>query len=778
MPHPDKTPLWKLVLEQFEDTLVRILLLAAIVSFGLAVFEGLEGEEDYLQAFVEPAVILLILIANAIVGVVQETNAESAIEALKEYAADSAKVYRDGKLSEVHAVDLVPGDVIEVAVGDKVPADSRILKLQSTTIRVDESILTGESAGKFKQVEPIDDEKASIQEQLSLLFSGTTVTSGKCRAIVTATGISTEIGKISEAIQTEEEDDRTPLKRKLDEFGDSLSKVIAVICVLVWLININHFNDEVFGGNILKGAMYYFKIAVALAVAAIPEGLPAVITTCLALGTMKMAKKNAIVRSLPSVETLGATSIICSDKTGTLTTNKMSVSKFLVFDTISKETVYDVDGLTYAPLGDVKSADSGKIIPSPAAASPVIAELGRVCSLCNESSIVYNEQTKHYGIVGEPTEGALKVLAEKLKSEKPAVTAALDAASGQARTAVVSDSILADYERLAVLEFSRDRKSMSVLCKSKATGKNRMFVKGQPDSILARCTRVMTSQGSMPLAGDAAAHFTATVKRSFAAWGGGTLTLRCMALAVVEDAGDMTSYDFTKSNKFAEYESPLTFVGLIGMLDPPRDEVRASIRTCREAGIRVIVITGDHKNTAEGICRRIGVFREDEDLAGKSFTGAEYDSLTEAEKEAAVKRASLFCQTEPRHKSDLVERLQKQNEICAMTGDGVNDAPALKKANIGVAMGSGTAVAKEASDMILADDNFATIVSAVEEGRAIFNNTKQFIRYLISSNIGEVVWYARKKGGLDEEYVLVGVIYALKVYFLVILVCLLVSYMP
>lgn len=741
MPAPEGTPLWKMILEQFEDNLVRILLLAAIISFALALFE--EGE-DQLQAFLEPFVILLILIANAVVGVWQETNAEKAIEALKEYAPDEAKVVRGGKVFKIPAVELVPGDIVEVAVGDKIAADLRVIEIQSTTIQVDQSILTGESVSKMKQTEVVKDNRATIQDKNSMMFSGTTVTVGKARSVVVLTGGSTAIGKISTDI-SDQETEKTPLKKKLDEFGDLLSRVIGVICVLVWLININHFNDDVFGGNIFKGAIYYFKIAVALAVAAIPEGLPAVITTCLALGTMKMAKKNAIVRSLPSVETLGATTVICSDKTGTLTTNKMSVVKMIVFDStngVTKE--FDIDGTSFAPVGDVSY--EGKHVIKPCDNS-VVLELAKICAVCNDSNIAYNEEKNTYENVGEPTEAALKVLVEKLFTDDAAFNESLKAMSKHDRVNACNRFHEQKFDKLATLEFSRDRKSMSVLLEvkdksgpvtrsSKGSGRNIMFVKGAPESVLDRCSFVRLPNG-------ATSKITDEIKKAVHAkvleWGTGSNTLRCLGLATVDTAMDKAQYNFTDSTKFGLYETGMTFVGLVGMLDPPRPEVARSIETCRTAGIRVIVITGDNKNTAEAICRRIGVFGKDEDLTGKSFTGREYDDLSPADKEKAVRNASLFSRTEPTHKMELVKLLQSQNEVCAMTGDGVNDAPALKKADIGIAMGSGTAVAKEAADMVLADDNFATIVSAVEEGRSIFNNTKQFIRYLISSNIGEVV---------------------------------------
>uniref|UniRef100_G1SI34 Calcium-transporting ATPase n=1 Tax=Oryctolagus cuniculus TaxID=9986 RepID=G1SI34_RABIT len=733
LPAEEGKSLWELVIEQFEDLLVRILLLAACISFVLAWFE--EGEET-ITAFVEPFVILLILIANAIVGVWQERNAENAIEALKEYEPEMGKVYRADRKSvqRIKARDIVPGDIVEVAVGDKVPADIRILSIKSTTLRVDQSILTGESVSVIKHTEPVPDPRAVNQDKKNMLFSGTNIAAGKALGIVATTGVSTEIGKIRDQMAATEQD-KTPLQQKLDEFGEQLSKVISLICVAVWLINIGHFNDPVHGGSWIRGAIYYFKIAVALAVAAIPEGLPAVITTCLALGTRRMAKKNAIVRSLPSVETLGCTSVICSDKTGTLTTNQMSVCKMFIIDKVDGDfcslNEFSITGSTYAPEGEVLKNDK----PIRSGQFDGLVELATICALCNDSSLDFNETKGVYEKVGEATETALTTLVEKMNVFNTEVRNLSKVERANACNSVIRQLMKKEF----TLEFSRDRKSMSVYCSpaksSRAAVGNKMFVKGAPEGVIDRCNYVRVGTTRVPMTGPVKEKILSVIKE----WGTGRDTLRCLALATRDTPPKREEMVLDDSSRFMEYETDLTFVGVVGMLDPPRKEVMGSIQLCRDAGIRVIMITGDNKGTAIAICRRIGIFGENEEVADRAYTGREFDDLPLAEQREACRRACCFARVEPSHKSKIVEYLQSYDEITAMTGDGVNDAPALKKAEIGIAMGSGTAVAKTASEMVLADDNFSTIVAAVEEGRAIYNNMKQFIRYLISSNVGEVV---------------------------------------
>ncbi|NXI52114.1 AT2A3 ATPase, partial [Chloroceryle aenea] len=654
LPAEEGKSLWELVLEQFEDLLVRILLMAAFLSFILAWFE--EGEETT-TAFVEPIVIIMILIANAVVGVWQERNAESAIEALKEYEPEMGKVIRADRsgVQRIRARDIVPGDIVEVAVGDKVPADIRVIEIRSTTLRVDQSILTGESVSVIKHADPIPDPRAVNQDKKNMLFSGTNIAAGKAVGVVIATGVYTEIGKIrNQMVETEPE--KTPLQQKLDEFSQQLSKVIFLVCIAVWVINISHFSDPVHGGSWFRGAIYYFKISVALAVAAIPEGLPAVITTCLALGTRRMAKKNAIVRSLPSVETLGCTSVICSDKTGTLTTNQMSVCRMFIMEKVEGAQCslheFSITGSTYAPEGQILKDEQ----PVQCGQYDGLVELATICALCNDSSLDYNESKKVYEKVGEATETALTCLVEKMNVFNTDTSKLSKVERANACNSVIKQLM----RKECTLEFSRDRKSMSVYCTPTGPGHNstgsKMFVKGAPESVIERCTHVRVGTTRIPLTAPVREKILGRIRD----WGMGIDTLRCLALATHDAPVRRETMQLHDSSTFIHYE--VQHWGL---------------------------------------------------SPGSSFF-------------------SLF--------PDLSHPVPVTPAVFSMgCGQCINDAPALKKAEIGIAMGSGTAVAKSAAEMVLSDDNFSTIVSAVEEGRAIYNNMKQFIRYLISSNVGEVV---------------------------------------
>ncbi|KAB2056493.1 hypothetical protein ES319_A11G106100v1 [Gossypium barbadense] len=718
-------PLWRLVLEQFDDMLVKILLVAAFISFLLAYMHGSESEESGFEAYVEPFVIVLILVLNAIVGVWQETNAEKALEALKEMQCESGKVLRDGFLvPDLPARELVPGDIVELQVGDKVPADMRIAALKTSTLRLEQSALTGEAMPVLKGTSPIFQKECELQAKENMVFAGTTVVNGCCVCIVVCTGMNTEIGKIQKQIhEASLEDSDTPLKKKLDEFGSRLTTAIGIVCLIVWLINYKNFlsYDMVEGwpANVrfsFEKCTYYFKIAVALAVAAIPEGLPAVITTSLALGTRKMAQKNAIVRKLPIVETLGCTTVICSDKTGTLTTNQMSVAEF-----------FTLGGKTTTSL------------------------MAEICAVCNDAGIFCDGRL--FRATGLPTEAALKVLAEKM-----------GVPDAKMRNKIRDSELVANYlidrstvklgccewwikrsKRVATLEFDRVRKSSSIIVRE-AAGQSRLLAKGAVESLLERSTHVQLADGSLAPMDEPCRQLLLSRQTEMSSKG-----LRCLGLAYKEDLGEFSDY-YSENHPahkklldpacYCSIESDLVFVGAVGLRDPPRDEVHKAIEDCKRAGIRVMVITGDNKSTAEAICREIKLFSDGEDLRGKSFTGKEFMALSPSQQIETLSKpgGKVFSRAEPRHKQEIVRMLKEMGEIVAMTGDGVNDAPALKLADIGIAMGiTGTEVAKEASDMVLADDNFSTIVSAVAEGRSIYNNMKAFIRYMISSNVGEVI---------------------------------------
>eukprot|EP00697_Spironema_sp_BW2_P010689 gnl/Spiro4/26028_TR12967_c0_g1_i1.p1 gnl/Spiro4/26028_TR12967_c0_g1~~gnl/Spiro4/26028_TR12967_c0_g1_i1.p1 ORF type:complete len:1069 (-),score=293.63 gnl/Spiro4/26028_TR12967_c0_g1_i1:127-3333(-) len=777
IPEPDPTPFWKLVLSQFEDLLVLILLGAAVVSFLLAVFNT---GEDRFSAFVEPVVILLILVANATVGVLQESRAEAAIAALKRLEAREATVLRAGQWIKMDALEVVVGDIVELAVGAAVPADVRLIEITSTTLMCDQCVFTGESRGVHKTVKAVEISHPIVQDQTCMLFAGTFVTRGTARGVVVAVGVHTMLGTIQTGLQ-EADDQVSPLKQKLEEFGKLLAQVIAVICGLVWLINIGHFSDPSHGG-FMNGAVYYFKIAVALAVAAIPEGLPAVVTTCLALGTRRMALKNAIVRKLPAVETLGCTTIICSDKTGTLTTNMMSVTRALAVLSVDAAAHHEqanlleleVDGTSYNPLADVSAKGYG-VIARPAVAFPVLCEMAQIASLCNEADIFFSVRTNNFEVRGDATEAALKVLVEKLglpNSEAPVPQR--DFLDPLRRANYCNTVYASKFHKVKTFEFSRERKCMSVLVtqtpsapppsgsgsgsgsgsssgsgfggdsKTDSAQNYSLFVKGAHETILDRCCSVLTNQGTTEVMTENMRR--QLVERADAMCGSENLRVLALAMRRVgafkgsgSSATSGTDADNEADREVEFYESNLVFVGLVGMMDPPRPEVREAIEQCHTAGVRVLVITGDNQKTAEAVCRRVGVFGWNESTTGLSYTGYQFDAMSPEQKFSALQTARLFSRVAPSHKVELIRELQQMREIVAMTGDGVNDSIALRQAEIGIAMGSGTDVAKCASAMVLADDNFSTIVMAIEEGRGIYNNMKQFIRYLISSNIGEVV---------------------------------------
>ncbi|KAL9268572.1 Calcium-transporting ATPase 4, endoplasmic reticulum-type-like protein, partial [Drosera capensis] len=591
----------RLILDQFNDTLVRILLCAAVVSFVLALCDGEEGGQKEITAFVEPLVIFLILIVNAIVGVWQENNAEKALEALKEIQSEHASVIRDGKkVPDLRARELVPGDVVELRVGDKVPADMRVLSLISSTLRLEQGSLTGESEAVSKTVKPVP-EDTDIQARSVWFLLGP-------RSSMGTTGMGTEIGKvhsqIQEAAQNEED---TPLKKKLNEFGEVLTALIGVVCALVWLINLKYFLTwEYVDGwprNFkfsFEKCTYYFEIAVALAVAAIPEGLPAVITTCLALGTRKMAQKNALVRKLPSVETLGCTTVICSDKTGTLTTNQMAVANLVAMGgRPGSVREFHVEGTTYSPA-------DGKIRDWPAGGMDAnLQMIAKVAAICNDAGV---EQSGHHFVAnGMPTEAALKVLVEKM-----GLPNGLDPVSSSRNGDVLASSAAWNKleHRIATLEFDRDRKSMGVIVSS-SSGRKTLLVKGAVESLLERSSFVQLADGSIVDLDEGTRNeiLTSLEKMSKSA-------LRCLGFAYKEDLTDFATYDgdhdhpahqlLLNPSNYSSIESDLVFVGLAGLRDPPRPEVRQAIEDCRAAGIRVIVITGDNKNTAEAICREIG----------------------------------------------------------------------------------------------------------------------------------------------------------------------------
>ena len=678
-------PAWRRFLAQFADLLVVLLLVATAISVALWAYE-----RDTTLPY-EAITIFVVVLLNAVMGYLQESRAAAAIAALRAITAAEATVVRDGERRRIPARALVPGDLLLVEEGDTIAADARVIA--ATALQTAEAALTGESLPVDKDDAPLD-RPASLGDQSNMLFGGTAVTYGHGAALVTATGMHSEIGRIAGMLH-ETPDEKTPLQKELDYVGKLLGAIVVAIAVV--MIGTIILVEDVHG---LAAILDVLILGVALAVAAVPEGLPAVVTAVLSLGVQRMAKRNAIVRHLGAVETLGAASVIASDKTGTLTRNEMTVR---VVVTASGRVSFGGSG--YAPEGEVRRDDAGSV------EGDLHVELDRVLAAAdraNNAAIL--QQDGRWSAQGDPTEAALLVAARK--------------------AGIRHDDLDRRLPREAEVPFSSERKIMSTVHRATADDRLVVFSKGAPDVLLPRCSHEIVGEGRRPLTPARRAEIL-RINDSLA-----DEALRTLGVAAhwlpAEDVADTTDVE-AEARRF---ERDLSFAGLVGMIDPPRAEAAVAVGRAKSAGIRPVMITGDHPRTAAVIARELGITEDD----AVAVTGAQIDTMSEEQFADAVNGASVYARVNPAHKLRIVKALQRQGAIVAMTGDGVNDAPALKMADIGVAMGiTGTDVSKEAADVVLADDDFATIVTAVEEGRAIFDNIRKFLRFLLSSNIGEVL---------------------------------------
>lgn len=629
--------------EQFKDVMIIILLVASVISFVMACIEP-DGE------FFEPILILLIVVINAVMGVIQESKAEKALEALQNMSAPKSRVIRDGKEEIIESSALVVGDIIRLEAGDFVPADARLI--HSVNLKSEESALTGESVPSEKNALDEVAEKAPIGDRTNMIYSGCSITYGTATAVVTATGMDTEMGKIASLLQGEG-DTQTPLQKKLAQLGKYLGFLAIGVCAIIFVVGLI---------NKLE-VMDLFMTAISLAVSAIPEGLPAIVTIVLSIGVQRLAKRNAIIRRLPAVETLGGASIICSDKTGTLTQNRMTLVRAYLDRTGVSEEISENN-------------------------SDEIRELLTYGTLCCDGTVTFEgERAIH---IGDPTETSIIFAAH--------------------RNGLVQDELKAKYERVATLPFDSDRKLMTSV--NKIDGKLVVIVKGAFDMMALRCT-----------AGDIEGARAINDEMS-----SGALRVLAIGYKIIDTLPDEITSE--------ALESDLTLMGLVGMIDPPRPEAREAVKVCISAGIRPIMITGDHVVTASAIARELGILQ----AGHRAITGTELDAMSDEELDRSVEEISVYARVSPENKIRIVKAWQKKGQVVSMTGDGVNDAPALKAADIGCAMGiTGTDVAKGASDMTLADDNFATIVEAVREGRGIYANIKKVVGFLLGTNIGEVI---------------------------------------
>jgi Ca2+-transporting ATPase len=647
---------WILLFEQFKNVLIITLLLATTIS-------------AFLGHGIEAIAIAVIVLFAVFLGFIQEYRAEKAIEALKNMAAPTAKVLRDGKEQTIEASAVVPGDVFLLAAGDRIPADARLI--QAMNLRIEESSLTGESLPSEKEHDIVLTASAPLGDRKNMVFAGTSVSYGRGQAMAVATGMKTEFGKIAKMLQ-QVETEKTPLQKNLDKVGTMLARVAIVI--VLFIVALGLFRGQPFIEMLIFG--------IALAVAVVPEALPAVVTISLALGVQRMVKRHALMRRLPAVETLGSTTVICSDKTGTLTRDEMTVRSVYVAD-----RMLNVSGTGYIPEGAITSADAGKPVPT------TLTSLLTAGVLCTDVKL-FKDEKGEWGIQGDPTEGALLVLARK---------AGIDESQLNAR-----------FPRIDEQPFSSETKRMiTVHSLGKATV---AYIKGAPEMIIPDCVSCQTDDGIVAL-DESGRQRILEKAQSMAAGALRVLAITTRADSPVKQAG-----------------TQMTFLGLVGMIDPPRSEAKEAVGRCRDAGIMPVMITGDHPITAQAIARELGILTD-----GRAITGAQLQAMSDEELSSSISSIQVFARVAPEHKLRIVEAFQKNGHIVAMTGDGVNDAPALKRANIGISMGiTGTDVTKEASAMMLTDDNFASIVAAVEEGRGIYDNIKKYLTYLLSSNIGEI----------------------------------------
>jgi Ca2+-transporting ATPase len=675
-------PAWRRFLAQFQDTLVALLLVATAISIGLWAYER-DTPLPY-----EGLVILAIVLINGVLGFVQEARAEQALTALRAMTVTQASVVRDGERRRIPASDLVPGDLIAIEEGDTIPADGRLVEVAS--LQTAEAALTGESLPIAKETTQIEGEEVALGDRTNMVFSGTTATYGHGRAIVTATGMRTEMGRIAGLLKRTGRE-TTPLQRELDRTGRILGLVVLAIAAIVIVAVV-----LVEGVRTVTGFVEVLVLGVALAVAAVPEGLTAIVTVTLAIGVQRMARRNAIVRKLPAVETLGSATTIVSDKTGTLTRNEMTVRA-----AVTASGRAELTGTGYAPDGEVLH-DSGPLGEGPLRAE--VRRLLRAADLANNA--ILREEAGHWTVQGDPTEGALLVAARK--------------------AGLAADDLEGRFRRVGEVPFSSERKLMSAVDRDEAQGGQLVvFTKGAPDILLARCTHEIVGDEARPLSDARRAAIGATNE-----------ALAGEALRVLGVAFRTLPAGAAPDTVGEGAERELVFLGLIGMIDPPRPEARDAVATARMAGIRAMMITGDHPQTAAAIAADLGIAP----AGSRAISGGELGRMPDDELRQTTRKVSVYARVNPEHKLRIVEALQREGATVAMTGDGVNDAPALQAADIGVAMGiTGTDVSKEAADIILTDDNFATIVAAVEEGRAIFGNIRKFLRYLLSSNVGEVL---------------------------------------